>query len=204
MKNFAAPRWLVLSLVVVFTGAWPLAAAAPDQAEQLRIIAAMSEKLRERIDSLPVLIPADHPLAEVTEITVTLNQQAVVVDGQRFDGIVVTAPAGKASFGWAFASPPNVASWYILRAGGEMKGFANFLSRPRGSVPAAAAMKPVEVPKITFQKLDSGSWTSGERYILWFRFKDETPPELTLRAGFFAGASLNANGLPTLLFPAAP
>jgi len=204
MNHRFALRWLVLVLIVGFTAGRPLAVAAPDQAEQLRIIAAMSEKLRERIDELPVLLPAGQPLATVNEVTVTLNTQAVVVDGQRFDGVVVTAPAETASFGWAFAAPTNVASWYILRAEGEMKGFANFLSRPRGSVPAAAGMKPVDVPKITFQKLDSASWAAGERYILWFRFKDEAPAELTLRAGFFAKPSLNANALPVMLFPAAP
>lgn len=202
MIHFAAPRWLVFSFLVVFTACGPRVAAAPDQAEQLRIIAAMAEKLRERIDELPLLLPAGHAVAQVNEITVTLNQQAVVVDGQRFDGIVVVAPAEKASFGWAFASPPNLAGWYILRAEGEMKGFANFLPRPRGSLPTAAEMKPTEVPTITFQKLDSGSWVAGERYILWFRFKDDTPTELTLRAGFFAAPSLNNNRLPALLFPA--
>jgi hypothetical protein len=95
-----------------------------------------------------------------------------------------------------------VVSWYILRAEGDMKGFTNFRSQARPTLPGAAAMKPAGVEKITLQKLDSASWSAHERYVLWFRFKDEVPTEVTLRAGFFAKPTLNPNGLPALLFPA--
>lgn len=181
------------------------AAAAPavSEAEQLRVIQAMSELLRARVDKLPVLIAADSPLGKIAEQTVTLNRAAVVVDGQRFDGVVVAAPKEKASFAWAFVAPANSASWYILREKGDMKGFANFLRRPRSQVPLAAAMKPESRPELTFQKLDSTAWASSERYILWFRFNDDVPAEFTIRAGFFDRPSLNNNALPGLLFPPA-
>lgn len=180
------------------------AATSPSasEAELLRSIQSMSELLRARIDKLPLIIPADHPLAKIEERNVTLNRDAVVVNGHRFDGVVVTAPAAKASFAWAFVSPVNAASWYILREKGDMKGFANFLRRPRSQVPLASAMKPVTVPNVTFQKLDSAALSPNERYIIWFRFTDDAPAELSIRAAFFDRASLNNNVLPSLLFPA--
>src|SRR5688500_2869535 len=159
--------------------------AKQSEAQQLRIVKAMSEELRARIDQLPVLIPANHPLARAREQTVTLNRNAVVVEGQRFDGVVVVAPEAKASFAWAFVSPINSASWYILREKGEMKGFADFLRRSRSQVPLAAAMKPEIVANVTLQKLDSGQWSPNERYIVWFRFTDDKPAEFSIRAGFF-------------------
>lgn len=164
----------------------------------------MSEQMRARIDQLTVLIPAGVPLGRIEERTVTLNRAAVVVEGQRFDGVVITAPREKASFAWAFVTPANSASWYIVREKGEMKGFANFLRRSRAQVPLAAAMKPAAGPELTFQKLDRPAWSADERYILWFRFKDDAPAEFTIRAGFFANSSLNNNALPSLLFPPAP
>jgi hypothetical protein len=125
----------------------------------------------------------------------------VVVEGQRFDGVVVVAPEAKATFAWAFASPPNLASWSILREKGDMKGFTDFLRRTRAQVPLAAEMKPVAVPNLIFQKLDSARWSANERYILWFRFTDDAPAEFSIRAGFFDRPSLNNNALPALLFP---
>ncbi len=180
-----------------------LAAPAPtvSEAEQQRIIQAMSEQLRARIDTLPVLVPADAARGKIAERTVTLNRDAVVVDGQRFDAVVVTSPREKSSFGWAFVAPANSASWYIVREKGEMKGFANFLRRTRAQVPLASAMKPESGSELTFQKLDSTAWSPGERYLLWFRFKDHEPAEFTIRAGFFIPPSLNHNSLPALLFP---
>ena len=179
-------------------------APAVSQAEQLRIIQAMSELLRARIDKLPVLIAADSPPGKIAEQTVTLNRDAVEVSGQRFDGVVVTAPKEKASFAWTFATPANSASWYILREKGDVKGFTDFLRRPRSQVPLAAAMKPESKSELMFQKLDRPAWAPGERYILWFRFNDAVPAEFTIRAGFFDRPSLNNNALPGLLFaPAA-
>jgi hypothetical protein len=180
------------------------AATAPklSEAEQLRIIQVMSEQLRAKIDKLPVLIPANHALGKIEEQLVTLNRDAVVVDGQRFDGVVVTSPEAKASFAWAFAAPANTASWFILREKGDMKGFTNFLRRSRAQVPLAKAMKPESVENVTFQELKSTAWSPNERYILWFRFTDESPAEFSIRAGFFDRPSLNMNGLPMLLFPA--
>lgn len=179
------------------------AAPAPSaaEAEQLRIVQTMSAQLRARINELPTLIPADHPVGEATDLTVRLNRTPVVVEGQRFDGVVVTAPAVKATFAWAFAPPPNVASWYILREEGEMKGFADFLRRPRTALPAAAGLKPEDVATVTLQKLDAAAWSPEARYILWFRFKDEVPAESSLRAGFFAIPSTANHRLPALLFP---
>jgi hypothetical protein len=182
-----------------------LPAATPPsaaEAQQLQIIKTMSDQLRARIDQLPVLIPASHPLDKIEERLVTLNRTSVVVEGQRFDGVVVVAPEAKASFGWAFVSPANAASWYIFREKGDMKGFADFLRRTRAQVPLAAAMKPETGANVTFQKLDSAQWQPGERYILWFRFTNDTPAEFTIRAGFFARPSLNGNALPSLIFPA--
>ncbi len=161
----------------------------------------MSDLLRACIDQLPVLIPAGHPLAKNEERSVVLNRNAVVVEGQRFDGVVVVAPEAKATFAWAFASPPNVASWYILREKGDMKGFTDFLRRTRAQVPLAAAMKPEAAANVTFQKLESARWSPRERYILWFRFTDEAPAEFSIRAGFLDRPSLNNNALPALLFP---
>jgi hypothetical protein len=172
------------------------------ESEQLRIIQAMSEQLRAKIDALPGLISARHSLEKIEEQLITLNRDAVVVEGQRFDGVVVTAPESNASFAWAFAAPANVASWFILREKGEMKGFTNFLRRTRSQVPLASAMKPEAVENVTFQALNSAAWSPKERYILWFRFTDDTPAEFTIRAGFFPRPSLNMNGLPMLLFPA--
>lgn len=203
MISRSFPRWLLLGLLAGFAGGGSFAATPAEEAEQLRVIGVMADQMRERLDDLPVLINSGHAVGQVNEITVTLNQNAVIVDGQRFDGVVVTAPGEKASFAWAFPLPPNAVSWYILRAEGDMKGFANFRTQPRPTLPAAAAMKPTGVEKITLQKLDSASWSANERYVLWFRFKDETPTEVTLRAGFFAKPTLNPNGLPALLFPAA-
>jgi hypothetical protein len=193
---------IVAAVVVVSASAVSTSAAtAPSEAEQLRIIHAMSELLRARIDQLPVLIDAGYGVGKVAEKIVTLNREAVVVEGQRFDGVVVIAPKEKASYAWAFAAPANSASWYILREKGDMKGFANFLRRPRSAVPLASEMKPESVTELTFQNLGSASWVAGERYVLWFRFKDDVPATLTLRAGFFAKSSLNNNALPALLFP---
>jgi hypothetical protein len=182
-----------------------IAAPAPavSEADQHRIIQAMSEVLRARIDKLPMLIPAGTPLGQITERTVALNRDAIVVEGQRFDGIVVTSPREKASFAWTFVSPANNASWYIVPEKDEMRGFANFLRRTRAQVPLAAAMKPESGPELTFQKLDSPAWSPNERYLLWFRFKDDAPAEFTIRAGFFARPTLNNNALPSLLFPPA-
>jgi hypothetical protein len=174
------------------------------ESEQVRIIQAMGEQLRARIDKLPVLIAAEHPVGQISEQMFTLNQNAVVVEGQRFDGLVITAPGAPATFAWAFVSPPNAASWYILREKGEMKGFANFLRRPRSSLPLSASMQPQSGSDVTFQKLDASAWTPTERTIVWFRFIDDSPAAITLRAGFFARPSLNNNALPALLFPPAP
>ena len=198
-------NWCLAILAFVAAVGSSAAAPAPKAAEaqQLKIIEAMSEKLRARIDELPVLIPAGHALGKPVERTVTLNRNAVIVEGQRFDGVVVVAPMAKASFGWAFAPPANSATWYIFREKGEMKGFADFLRRTRAQVPQAAAMKPEAVANLMFQKLDSAQWTAGERHVLWFRFTDDKPTELSLRAGFFERPSLNNNALPALLFPAA-
>jgi len=197
-------RYFAVGIAAVFVHV-SLAATAPSpsEAELLRIIQAMSEPLRARIDKLPVLIPAEHPLAKIEERTVTLNRDAIVVEGQRFDGVVVTAPEAKASFAWAFAAPANTASWYILREKGDMKGFGNFLRRSRSQVPLAAAMKPESAANVTFQQLESAAWSPKERYILWFRFTDDTPATFSIRAAFFARPSVNNNALPAMLFPAA-
>jgi hypothetical protein len=191
----------VVGLVATLSAA-PAPTAA--EAEQLRIIQAMTLELRARIDRLPVLIAADTPPGRIEERIVTLNRDPVTVEGQRFDGVVVFAPREPASFAWTFAAPANSASWYIAREKGEMKGFANFLRRPRTQVPLAAGMKPAAGAELTFQTLDRAAWSAGERYILWFRFKDAIPAEFTLRAGFFARPSLNNNALPGLLFPPGP
>ncbi|HEX2099364.1 MAG TPA: hypothetical protein VHF69_01805 [Candidatus Synoicihabitans sp.] len=179
-------------------------AASPKAAEseQLRIIGVMSEQLRARIDRLPVLLEPERAVGDVKEVTVTLNRNPVVVEGQRFDGLVVTAPPTAATFAWAFVSPANAASWYIFREKGDMKGFSNFLRQPRGKFPAAAAMQPTNGDTVALQALASTHWTPGERYIVWFSFKDEVPAELTIRAGFFARSSLSNHHLAALLFPA--
>lgn len=179
-------------------------APTPAEAEQLRIIHAMTRELRARIDRLPVLIAADTPPGRIEERVVTLNRDPVTVEGQRFDGIVVVAPREPASFAWTFLAPANTASWYVVREQGEMKGFANFLRRPRAQVPLAAGMKPAAGTELTFQTLERTAWSAGERHILWFRFKDASPAEFTVRAGFFARPSLNNNALPALLFPPGP
>lgn len=196
-------RRLCWAMIMASAAGGLAAAPAPTaaEAEQVRIIQAMSERLRARIDALPVLIAADVPVGKIEERTVTLNRDAVVVDGQRFDAVVVVAPRAQATFAWAFVTPANSASWYIVRERGEMKGFANFLRRPRTQVPFASTLKPTAGTDLTFQKLDAAAWSPGERYLLWFRFKDDAPAEFTLRAGFFARASLNNNALPALLFP---
>jgi hypothetical protein len=194
---------IVALCLVTFAASYVSAAAKADaaNAEQLRLVQAMSERMRARIDELPVLIPAKTTVATVHETTVTLNRNPVIVDGQRFDGIVITTPATKAAFGWAFVSPTNSTRWYVFRERGEMKGFTNFLRRPRAKLAAAAAdMKPTGVPNITFQKLDAASLSSDERYVLWFNFSDDAPAELSIRAGFFAGPLTNER-LPALLFP---
>ena len=195
---------VALALTLVSIAVSPLGGAeGPSQAVQLRIIETMSGLLRARIDQLPILLGAGQPVGKTEERLLTLNRDAVIVDGQRFDGIVVTAPAEKSSFAWAFASPANAASWYILREKGEMKGFANFLRQTRAPVPSAAGLKPKTVESITFQRLDSAAWVPNERYLVWFRFTDATPVEMTFRAGFFARPTLNNNALPALLFPPA-
>ncbi|HEX2861535.1 MAG TPA: hypothetical protein VHN79_07835 [Lacunisphaera sp.] len=193
----------VLLLVSVLT----TRAAAPTaaEAEQLRIIQAMVLELRARVDRLPVLLAPDQRVDEMANLTVTLNRYPVVVEGQRFDAVVVTAPATKASFAWAFPCPANVASWYIARVGGDMKGFGDFLRRPRAVAAGRAdALAPTSVAQLTFQRLDSTAWLGGERYLLWFRFKDETPAEISFRAGFFTAPKLANAQLPALLFPPAP
>jgi hypothetical protein len=198
-RSFAAAALAALFAVGLFAAPAP----AVTEAEQLRIIQATSELLRARVDKLPVLIPASFPVGKIAEQTVQLNRDAVEVSGQRFDGVLVTAPKEKASFAWAFVTPANTASWSILREKGDMKGFTNFLRRPRAQVPLAAAMKPESRPEIIFQQLDRTAWAPDERYILWFRFKDAVPAEFTIRAGFFDRPSLNNNALPMLLFPPA-
>lgn len=196
-------KFFAVGFAVVLVNALS-AATAPrlSEAEQLRIIQVMSEQLRANIDKLPELIPANHALGKIEEQLVTLNRVAIVVEGQRFDGVVVTSPKTKASFAWAFAAPANIASWFILREKGGMKGFTNFLRRSRSQVPLAKAMTPESVENVTFQALNSTAWSPNERYILWFRFTDESPAEFSIRAGFFDRPTLNMNGLPMLLFPA--
>ena len=191
-------------IVIGLVALSPSASAKPatSDAEQVRLVQTMADRLRARIDELPVLIPAQAPLAKVHEATVTLNRNPVIVDGQRFDGVVITAPATKANFGWAFACPTNTSRWYVFRDRGDMKGFSNFIRRPRAKLAAAAAdLKPADVPNLTFQKLDAIALSPGERYVLWFNFSDVTPAEFSVRAGFFAGALTNEK-LPALLFPA--
>jgi hypothetical protein len=193
---------IALSVSVTFTDMGTAAVTGKAaEAEQLRIIKVMTDQLRGRIDRLPVLIPPDHPVGAIKEQVVTLNRDSVVLEGQRFDGIVVTAPEAKAAFAWAFAAPVNCASWYILREKGDMKGFANFLRQTRSQVPLAASMKPEAVENVTFQTLSSQSWSPKERYVIWFRFTDDRPAEVSLRAGFFARSSLSNHALPSLLFP---
>lgn len=195
---------LPLFLLGLFSGS-TFGAAAPTaaEAEQLRIIQAMVEELRARVDRLPVLLAADQQVGSTVDLTVTLNQDPVVIDGQRFDAVVVTAPATRASFAWAFGGPENLAGWYIARVGGEMKGFTDFLRRTRGVVAGRAdAFVPKAATQLTFQRLDSAAWAVGERYLLWFKFKDATPSEVTLRAGFFSPSKLSNQQLPALLFPA--
>jgi hypothetical protein len=162
-------------------------------------------ELRARVDHLPVLLAAGQKVGETADLTVMLNRDPVMVGSQRFDAVVVTAPATKASFAWAFPCPANVASWYIARANGDMKGFTDFLHRPRGVVAGRAeAFAPTDVTELTFQRLDSAAWSAGERYLLWFRFKDATPTEITFRAGFFPASKLRNPQLPLLLFPPSP
>ena len=195
--------FVILALAAMLAS--PSPAATPpsaSEARQLEIVQAMSELLRTRINQLPVLIPANHPLAQIEERSVTLNRSAVVVEGQRFDGVVVVAPEAKASFAWAFVPPANSASWYVLREKGDMKGFADLLRRTRAQVPLAATMKPENGPNVIFQKLESEQWSANERYIIWFRFTDDKPAEFSIRAAFFGRPSLNNNALPALLFPA--
>lgn len=194
---------LLLSLLLlVASPSFGAAAPTAAEAEQLRIIQAMLVELRTRVDRLPVLLAADQKVGETADLTVTLNRDPVVIEGQRFDAVVVTAPATKASFAWAFPGPVNLASWYIARADGDMKGFGDFLRRPRTAVAGRAdAFAPTDVTQLTFQRLDSGAWVGGERYLLWFKFKDATPTEITLRAGFFPAPKLSNAQLPALLFP---
>ncbi len=175
------------------------AAPAAGEAEQLRIIGLMSAELRGRIEKLPVLVLADHPIGEVLEQTLSLNRDPVVIEGQRFDGVVITAPSTKTSFGWALVAPANLASWYILRERGDMNGFRDFVRRPKARLPQAQSLLPESTGDVTFQRLDSRALSPGERYILWFRFKDDAPAEFSVRAAFFASGTLNNNRLPDLL-----
>lgn len=177
-----------------------VAKPAAVNAEELRLVQAMSDRLRARIDELPVLLPAGQPVGQAADVTVTLNRTPVVVDGRRFDGIVFTAPSDPASFAWAFACPPNASRWYVFREHGDMRGFANFIRRPRAKGAAAVQLEPVDVPLITFQKLDAASLSPGARYVIWFGFKDDAPVQCSIRAGFY-GAPLVNERLPGVLFP---
>lgn len=200
--SFARLHVLSVSLALALPGLAFSAPLKPSEAEQLRVVQAMSEQLRGRIARLPVALGPDQPLGETRDVTVTLNEDPVIVEGQRFDGVVFTAPGTSASFAWAFPCPPNAARWYILREKGEMKGFGDFIQRPRGALRSSETWAPTSVTKMTLQKLNAAALVPGERYVLWFNFKDAAPAAFTLRAGFFAKPSLNNNGLPTLLFPA--
>ena len=202
------------SLVGVFTAlalaaglATPLRAAdaKAKEAELLRVVQEMSEQLRARIDDLPVLLAPEQALGEVREVTLTLNRASIVVEGQRFDGIVVATPAsGKPWFGWAFAAPANVSRWYVLRETGDMQSFRDFLRRPRTALPGAESLEPNERPQVTLQKLERTHLEPGARYVLWFAFTDEAPTEITFRAGFFPGSAPANTRLPALLFPPKP
>lgn len=179
------------------------AAAAKGSAaeEQLRIVHTMMDQMRTRIDRLPVLLPADQPVGVVQATTVTLNRDPVIVAGERFDGLVITAPATKAGFGWAFVCPPHATRWYVFREHGEMKGFTNFLRRPRDKLPGSDTLVPPEVTQVTVQKLDAASLAPGARYVLWFAFRDDAPATFSIRAGYFVG-NLTNERLAPLLFPA--
>lgn len=196
-------------VVAIATGLTAPLSAAPDakakEAELLRVIQTMSEQLRARLDDLPVLLAPEQTLGDIREVTLTLNRDSVVVEGQRFDGIVITAPAtGKPWFGWAFAAPANVSRWYVLREAGDMQGFRDFLRRPRTELSGAESLEPKERPQVTLQKLEAPRLTPGARYVLWFAFSDEAPTEITFRAGFFPGAAPANTALPALLFPPKP
>ena len=190
---------LALSLCLpVLTWAAPQKAS---EAEQIRIVQQMSQEMRARIDRLPLLFPEATHVGMARDTRVRLNHEPIIVDGQRFDGIVFTAPATRASFAWAFPCPPTATRWYIFREKSDMSGFSDFIQRPRAGFGATQSWAPASVTKMTLQRLNAAALVPGERYVLWFNFKDSAPVELTVRAGFFDKQTLNNNGLPALLFP---
>ena len=84
MRFMGLTRTVLCSFAFVALEVRSLPAATPPsaaEAQQLQIIKTMSEQLRARIDQLPVLIPASHPLGKIEERVVTLNRTSVVVEG---------------------------------------------------------------------------------------------------------------------------
>ncbi|MEW6303286.1 MAG: hypothetical protein AB1705_07440 [Verrucomicrobiota bacterium] len=117
------------------------------------------------------------------------NRQFVKVQmnrlGAGLDGIRFKVPgADSREMVWVFALPRtnSLHSWYIVSKDGPMNGFKRFIdSHGAGGAPydeMAPWGRLKEEHRSFIQPLTGGELKGGREYIVWFKFKDQTPTEL--------------------------
>ena len=108
---------------------------------------------------------------------VTLNTR-----GKKLDAVRFRVPEGEPrDLVWAFLPPPTLASWYVLPATGAMDGFTQFWRANASTVLGKKA--PPGANRVLLQALPAKNLKPGGEYLLWFRYKDETPAPLYLAVG---------------------
>ncbi len=134
--------------------------------------------------------------------TLTFNKNAVEIEGDRYDGIrfKVTRSGPETEkklqhLAWAFVPPPNLHSWYIVAKSGKMTGFANFYTVGKDELPKFVSAKPDEAADLYLQNLDGEHLEEGQEYLIFFRFTDDKPVEMSLALGF---ATLKEVSAPTI------
>lgn len=163
--------------------------------------AAMEKALRNKAGELPVLLSASARFGEVQENTVRLNRRPAVIDGERYDGVVLHTGDKPGSLAWSFVPPPNYSSWYILRVNGTMSGFRSFTTALRADLPSAGALAPTAISFVHLQGLDRESLSPNETYVIWFKFENDAPADFTVRATYVDKASVEPDEIRQLLFP---
>jgi hypothetical protein len=114
---------------------------------------------------------------------VTLNQR-----GKRVDAVRLRVPeGGRRDLVWAFAYPEKTLDrWYILPAKGPAgQGFKNFWK----ATPRQAFGSNEPKLKVIVQSHSGEYLEPGEEYVLWFRFTDDQPATLWIKAALLPQAA---------------
>ena len=122
------------------------------------------------------VVPTTQP-GQATWYKVTLNTR-----GKKLDAVRFRVPEGEPrDLVWAFLPPPTLTTWYILPTAGSMDGFTQFWRANASTVLGKKA--PPGASRVLLQSLPAKNLKPGGEYLIWFRFKDETPTPLYLAAG---------------------